>query len=97
MEAERPHKGWVRFLTVLVGIITVLVILSAWVDRQMFDTQEWGDTSSKMLQDPVIQKELAAYAVDELYDNVDVEAELRDILPSDLATSPASPPVACGR
>ena len=85
MEAERPHKGWVRFLTVLVGILTVLVILSAWVDRQIFDTQEWGDTSSKMLQDPVIQKEVAAYAVDELYDNVDVEAELRDILPSDLS------------
>lgn len=84
MEAERPNKGWVRFLTVLVGFLTVLAILSTWVDRQIFDTQEWGDTSSKMLQDPVIQKEVAAYAVDELYDNVDVEAELKDIFPTDL-------------
>ncbi len=84
METERPHKGWVRFLTVLIGILTVLAIVSAWVDRQIFDTQEWGDTSSKMLQNPVIQKEVAAYAVDELYANVDVEAELEDILPGDL-------------
>jgi hypothetical protein len=68
----------------MIGFLTVLVILSAWVDRQIFDTQEWGDTSSKMLQNPEIQKEVATYAVDELYANVDVEAELQDILPSDL-------------
>jgi hypothetical protein len=68
----------------MIGFLTVLVILSAWVDRQIFDTQEWGDTSSKMLQNPEIQKEVATYAVDELYANVDVEAELQDILPNDL-------------
>jgi hypothetical protein len=81
---ERPHKGWVRFLTVLVGFLTVLAILSAWVDQQLFDNQEWGDTSLKMLQNPEIQKQVATYAVDELYANVDVEAELKDILPTDL-------------
>lgn len=84
MATERPHRGWVRFLTVLVGFLTVLAILSAWVDRQIFDTQEWGDTSLKMLQNPEIQKQVATYAVDELYNNVDVEAELADILPTDL-------------
>jgi hypothetical protein len=81
---ERPHKGWVRFLTVLVGLLTVLAILSTWVDRQIFDSQEWGDTSLKMLQNPEIQDRVAAFAVDELYENVDVEAELKDILPGDL-------------
>ena len=35
MATERPHKGWVRTLTVLVGFLTVLAVLSAWVDRQM--------------------------------------------------------------
>lgn len=84
MATERPNKGWVRFLTVLVGFLTVLAILSAWVDRQIFDTQEWGDTSLKMLQNPEIQKQVATYAVDELYANVDVEAELENILPTDL-------------
>lgn len=84
LEKERPNKGWVRLLTVLVGFLTVLAILSAWVDSQIFDTQEWGDTSLKMLQNPEIQKQVATYAVDELYANVDVEAELSSILPSDL-------------
>ena len=84
MATERPHKGWVRTLTVLVGFLTVLAVLSAWVDRQIFDTQEWGDTSLKMLQNPEIQKQVATYAVDELYANVNVEAELENILPTDL-------------
>ncbi len=84
MTSDRPNKGWVRFLTILVSILTVLAILSTWVDRQIFDSQEWGDTSLEMLQDPAIQDQVASFAVDELYDNVDVEAELEDILPGDL-------------
>jgi hypothetical protein len=81
---ERPHLGWVRFVTILAGFITMLAILSTWVDRQVFDTQEWGDTSLKLLQNPEIQKQVANYAVDELYANVDVDAELKEILPGDL-------------
>ncbi len=83
MQAERPHRGWVRLLTFLVGILTILAICSSWVDRQVFDSQEWGDTSLEMLQNPAIQDQIAAYAVDELYANVDVDAELKEILPKD--------------
>jgi len=83
MAAERPHRGWVRFLTILVGFVTVVALLSTWVDRQAFDNQEWGDTSLEMLQNPEIQKAVADYAVAELYDNVDVDAELKKVLPGD--------------
>ncbi|HTU16325.1 MAG TPA: SHOCT domain-containing protein [Solirubrobacterales bacterium] len=83
MAAERPHRGWVRFLTILVGIVTVIAILSTWVDRQVFDTDEWGDTSLKMLQNPEIQKAVADYAVAELYANVNVDKELKNVLPGD--------------
>lgn len=80
---ERPHKRWVRFLTILAGFITVLAILSTWVDRQLFDTNEWGNTSLKVLQEPEVQTALADYAVDELYSNVNVEAELKQVLPGE--------------
>lgn len=53
------------------------------MDRQIFDSEEWGNTSLEMLQDPAIQDQVASFAVDELYANVDVEAELEDILPGD--------------
>jgi hypothetical protein len=84
MTSDRPHKGWVRFLTVLVGLLTILAILSTWVDRQIFDSEEWGNTSLEMLQDPAIQEQVATFAVDELYANVDVDTELKEILPGDL-------------
>lgn len=84
MTKERPHLGWVRFITVLAGVVTLLAILSTWVDRQVFDTQEWGDTSLELLQNPEIQQQVANYAVDELYANVDVDGELKQILPGDL-------------
>ena len=66
MAVERPNRGWVRFLTVLVGILTVIAILTTWADRQLFDTQEWGDTSLEMLQNKEIQTQVADYAVSEL-------------------------------
>jgi len=89
---DRPNKGWVRFLTIMVSILTVIAILTTWADRQLFDTQEWGDTSLKMLQNKEIQTQVADYAVSTLYNNVDVDAELKDILPGDLKSlsGPAS-------
>ncbi|MGK2954866.1 MAG: SHOCT domain-containing protein [Solirubrobacterales bacterium] len=83
MAVERPHRGWVRFLTVLVGVITVVAIFATWVDRQVFDSQEWGDTSLEMLQDEEIRAAVATYAIDELYAEVDVDAELKKVLPGD--------------
>lgn len=83
LAVERPNRGWVRSLTILVGIITVIAMLATWVDRQVFDTEEWGDTSVKMLQDKEIRDAVATFAVDELYAEVDVDAELKKVLPGD--------------
>jgi len=97
---ERPHIGWVRFITILAGIVTVLAILSTWVDRQVFDSQEWGDTSLKVLQNPEIQQQVANYAVDELYAQVDVQAELKKNLNdinSNLGATLAGPLAGLGR
>ena len=83
MAEERPHRGWVSFLTILIGVITVVAILATWVDRQVFNTDEYGDTSVKILQNQEVRDAIATYAVDELYAEVDVDAELKKILPGD--------------
>ncbi len=85
---------------VLAGVVTLLAILSTWVDRQVFDTQEWGDTSEKLLQNPEIQQAVANYAVDELYANVDVQGELKknlDKVNKDLGDVLAGPLAGLGR
>lgn len=81
---ERRHSAWVNLLVVLLGLVTVLALFSNWVDRRLFDSQEWGDTAIEMLQNDAIRTQVSAFAVEELYANVDVEKEVKGILPKDL-------------
>ena len=81
---SRPHSGWVKLVTFLVWLFGIFAILTSWLDSQLLDTEQWGQTSVEMLQNPEIRSAVANFAVEELYANVDVEAELKGILPSDL-------------
>ena len=82
-EDSRPRSGWVKLTTFFVGLFTVLAVLTSWLDSQLLDTDQWVDTSAEMLQSPDIRSAVAAFAVEELYANVDVEAELEAVLPKD--------------
>ncbi len=75
------HGSISRALVVAGALIAVLAILAIWVSRQALETDQWTRTSSQLLDDPAIQKTLAAYLVDQLYANVDVAGELRSALP----------------
>lgn len=84
MESDaRPRSGWVKLITFFVGLFGILAILTSWLDSQLLDTEQWGQTSVEMLQNPEIRSAVASYAVEELYANVDVEAELKKFLPTD--------------
>jgi hypothetical protein len=68
-------------LVVVGGLVGLVAILAIWVSRQALETDQWTDTSSKLLQDPAVQTVVAGYLVDQLYANVDVAGELRAALP----------------
>jgi hypothetical protein len=89
---ETRHRISVRILIVLASFLAFLAIFTGWIDRQALDTNEWTDTSGKLLEDPVISDAVANYSVDQLYANVDVSALLKQRLPPDLQrfASPAS-------
>jgi hypothetical protein len=91
---EMRHRRAVRIMLVLATILAFLAIFTSWVDRQALDTNEWVDTSSKLLEDPLISDAVASYAVNELYADVDVPRLLKKRLPRDL--QPISGPVAAG-
>jgi hypothetical protein len=74
-----------RLPAVLVGLGTLLAflaIIAIWTGRQALETDQWTETSSKLLQQPVIRNRLADFLVEELYDNVDVAGELKAALPA---------------
>jgi hypothetical protein len=91
---ETRHRLAVRILVVLATILAFLAIFTSWVDRQALDTNEWVDTSGKLLQDKEISDALAIYSVDQLYASVDVARILKKQLPPDL--QPVSSPLAAG-
>jgi hypothetical protein len=91
---RRNRSGWVKALVVAGSVLAVVAIFSAWVQRQALDTHEWVNTSSKLLDKSEIRDALANYAVDQLYENVDVAQELKGILPGE--TKKIAGPAASG-
>jgi hypothetical protein len=91
---EMRHRIKVRVLVILASILAFLAIFTSWIDRQALDTNQWVDTSGKLLEDKQISDALAVYSVDQLYASVDVAQILKKRLPSDLQA--VSSPLAAG-
>jgi hypothetical protein len=91
---EMQHRITVRILVIAATVLAFLAIFTSWVDRQALDTNEWVDTSSKLLEDKAISDAVATYAVDQLYANVDVSSLIKQRLP--LPLKPYSAPVSAG-
>jgi hypothetical protein len=80
---SRRRRRAVKALIVLGSLLAFLSVFAIWIERQALNTNDWVDTSSRFLQNSTIRTALADYLVDQLYENIDVEEELKDKLPGD--------------
>src|SRR6478672_4873849 len=80
---SRGRRRTVKGLVVLGSILAFLSVFAIWTERQALNTDDWVSTSGRLIQNQTIRAELSDYLVDQLYENVDVEAELKEILPGD--------------
>jgi hypothetical protein len=89
---EKRNRITVRILVIAATVLAFLAIFTSWIDRQLLDTNEWVDTSGRLLEDKQISDAVATYAVDQLYANVDVARLLKRRLPDglDQFASPAA-------
>jgi uncharacterized membrane protein len=88
-------RRWLpRGLVVVASLLGLLAVFALWAERQLLDTDNWVDTSSELLEREAIREALAGYLVDQLYESVDVEAQLAEGLPKQVA--PLAGPVAGG-
>ena len=76
-----PHRILVRALIALGAVLTAVAIFAVWTERQVLNTEEWVETSSELLENEEVQSALNAYLVEELFANIDVQAELEQRLP----------------
>jgi hypothetical protein len=91
---ESRHRIKVRILVVLASTFAFLAIFTAWIDRQVLDTDQWTETSGEMLEEEVISDAVADYAVDQLFTKVNVAKTLDRRLPEDL--KPLAGPISGG-
>jgi hypothetical protein len=81
----RQRRGLVTGLIVLASLIGILAVFAVWANRQLLETDTWTDTSGKLLEDEDIRTAVGGFLVDQLYANVDVQAELQQRLPPQAA------------
>lgn len=88
----QPHKGLVKALVFVASFLVLIACFATWAERQALTTDDWVNTSGRLLENQAIREALANYAVDQLYENVDVSTELKTALPPDFKqlSGPAS-------
>jgi hypothetical protein len=79
----RGRRRTVKGLVILGSLLAFLSVFAIWTERQALNTDDWVATSGHLIDDPTIRAAVGDYLVDQLYENVDVEAELKEILPGD--------------
>ena len=84
--ARRQSRGrstavWV--VLVLAGLLLLLSSFAVWINRVALNTSVFTSTSTRLLDDDEIRSAVANRAVDELFANVDVQAEIEEQLPED--------------
>jgi hypothetical protein len=68
---------------VIAGLLLLLSSFAIWVNRVALNTQVFTDTSTELIEDDAIRSAISTRVVDDLFESVDVEAELREQLPPD--------------
>jgi len=79
--SRRGHRRWALAFTILGAILTFGAIFSIWVNRQALNTDNWVDTSTRLVQNEEVRAQLSDYLANELFADADVAGELRESLP----------------
>ncbi len=83
-----------RGIVVVAVLLVVVSLLAGFIRFQALDTDTVSETASELIADKQIRDEVAAALVDQLYANVDVQAELERRLPPE--TKGLAGPAAAG-
>lgn len=70
-----------RVMIVIATLLSVVAIFAVWTNRQLLDANNWSNTSTQLLQNKAVRTATAQYITDQIYKNVDVQAEIQKALP----------------
>ncbi len=90
-EPKHRHRALVWSLVVLASVVLLVSMIANWVQTEVLDTDQFADSTEEILQNQDVQEQLSIFAVDQLYANVDVQAQIEQKLPP--AAQPLAAPV----
>ncbi len=80
---SRGRRRTVKALVLVGAILAFVSVFAIWVERQALNTSDWVHTSDRLIQNQKIRSALGNYLVDQLYSSVNVEKELKELLPGE--------------
>jgi hypothetical protein len=80
-DPKRRHRKLVWFLVVLASVVLLLSMIANWVQTQVLSSNQLSDQTDQILKNKDVQEQLSIFAVDQLYANVDVQAQIQQKLP----------------
>ncbi len=78
---KHRHRTLVWALIVLASIVLVVSMIANWVQTEVLDSGQFSNNTEQILQNKDVQEQLSIFAVDQLYANVDVQAQIEQKLP----------------
>ncbi len=91
---ERTRRRIAIVLVVVATLTGILALVSTWVKREVYDTDQWVATSSALLADDEIRSELSDYLTAQIFSSGTVQKEVANLLPPKAA--PLAGPAASG-
>jgi hypothetical protein len=91
---HRQRRIFVGVLLTLATIVGLFGIIAVWANRQVLNTDNVTNMSSRILADKQVQTALSAYLVNQLFASVNVQGSLQSVLPKPL--QPLAGPLASG-
>jgi hypothetical protein len=90
-EPKHRHRALVWSLVVLASVVLLVSMIANWVQTEVLDTDQFANSTEEILQDEDVQEQISIFAVDQLYANIDVQAQIQQELPP--AAQPLAAPV----
>jgi hypothetical protein len=87
-------RAAVVILLVLATLLWTVGIIAVWANRQLLDTENWVQTSDRLLENEEIRDALSTAILQRVYASAPVETQVRESLPENL--KPLAGPVAAG-
>jgi hypothetical protein len=87
-------RAAVVILLVLATLLWTVGIVAVWANRQLLDTENWVQTSDRLLANEEIRDALSTAILQRVYASAPVENQLRETLPENL--KPLAAPIAAG-